>query len=468
MADGNVTFGDWLRRQRRALDLTRAELAARVGCSVSALRKFEADQLRPSRPLAESLAGALQIASENRAAFVRFARDTPGADMTRLPVSTVSPQRPAPRSTVRSTLPAPPTALIGREQECAVLGQLVRRSHTRLITLTGPGGVGKTRLGLQAAAQVRTAFADGAWFVALAPLQDPDLVVSTIAQVLGVKELGGAPLLDRLKEVLRDKHMLLVLDNFEHVAAAAPCITELLAAVPDLKVLVTSRAVLHLSGELEFLVPPLALPDPQHLSAIETLAQCDAVALFIARTQAANQAFELTPANAGAVAAICQRLDGLPLAIELAAARVKLFPVHALLARLDNRLAFLTGGARDLATRQQTIRNTIDWSYQLLASHEQTLFARLGVFVGGFTVEAAEAVCNADGDLSASIEPRRTLRSGKQSSRISPSKSARSCSPLCGVGSNALLGGFLEIVFGLECLQYQLCSVSRSVPSMVT
>jgi predicted ATPase/transcriptional regulator with XRE-family HTH domain len=396
---GETTFGYLLKQRRKALDLTREELADRVGCAVETLRKIETNARRPSRQLAELLAQHLALPSEERTAFLKAARAELSPDRLASPIP-LHDQAPARHL---HNLPAALTSFIGREREVASLTSQLLRPNVRLLTLTGPGGVGKTRLGLQAAAQVRGTFTDGVWFVALAPLQDPDLVVSAIAQLLGVKAVGGAPLIDHLKEVLRDKHMLLVLDNFEHVAAAAPIITELLAAAPDLKVLVTSRAVLHLSGEHEFLVLPLALPDPQHIPAIETLAQSDAVALFITRAQAANQAFELTPANAGTVAAICQCLDGLPFALELAAARVKLFPLQALLARLDNRLAFLTGGARDLATRQQTIRNTIDWSYQLLDSREQRLFARLGIFVGGFTVGVAEAVCNPDGDLSIEI-----------------------------------------------------------------
>jgi predicted ATPase/transcriptional regulator with XRE-family HTH domain len=397
--DSDLTFGDWLRRQRRALDLTRAELAGSVGCSVSALRKFEADELRPSRPLAEALAGALQIAAKDRAAFVRCARDMPGADTTRLAVATLSLQRPTPRSSVRSSLPLPPTALIGREQECAALRQLLCRSDTRLVTLTGPGGVGKTRLGLQVAAELVENFADGVYFVDLAPIRDPQLVSTTIAGTLGVREVGNQPLLATLKDQLRDKRLLLLLDNFEHLLDAAPLVADLLANAAQLKVLATSREVLHLRGEQEVGVPPLAVPDPTHVPALDHLSQYAAVALFIQRVQAVQPSFHLTNANAPAVAEICARLDGLPLAIELAAARLKLFAPQALLARLSSRLALLTGGARDLPARQQTIRATIDWSYHLLDTDEQVLFTRLGVFAGGFTLEAAPAICNAGNDL---------------------------------------------------------------------
>jgi predicted ATPase/class 3 adenylate cyclase len=304
----------------------------------------------------------------------------------------------------RTNLPAQPTPLIGREREVAMVRGLLRRVGTRLVTLTGPGGVGKTRLGLQTAAELLDEYQDGVFFVNLAPITDPAFVDATIAQALRVRAADGQPLLDSLKAYLRAKHMLLLLDNFEQVVETAPVVADLLAAAPDLTVLVTSRAVLHLSGEHEFAVPPLALPDPMHLPPHERLTQYEAIALFIARAQAVNADFALTELNAPAIADICHRLDGLPLAIELAAARVKLLAPAAILARLGSRLTLLTGGPRDLPARQQTLRNTIEWSYQLLDASEQALFAQLAVFVGGCTLEAAEAVCNAAGEL-----PRDTL-----------------------------------------------------------
>ncbi len=288
-----------------------------------------------------------------------------------------------------NNLPDQPTPLIGREQEVAAVGNLVQRKDVRLMTLTGPGGVGKTRLGLQVAAEFSDCFADGVFFVNLAPLSDSDLVVPTIAQTLGIREIAGQHLLERLKEQLQWQQVLLLLDNFEQVESAAMQVADLLAACQELKVLVTSRAVLHVRAEHEFAVPPLSLPDPKNLPDLAALSQYEAVALFIQRAQAIQSDFQVTSTNAPAVAEICVRLDGLPLAIELAAARIKVLPPQALLARLGQRLAVLTSGARDTPARQQTLRNTIEWSYQLLDASEQRLFRQLSVFIGGCMLEEA-------------------------------------------------------------------------------
>ena len=298
-----------------------------------------------------------------------------------------------------NNLPRQATALIGREREVAQVCALVRRPDVALVTLTGPGGTGKTRLGLQAAAEMLDDFSDGVWFVDLAALTDHTLVIPTVARVLGVKESAGRALIDTLKDYLREKHTLLVLDNFEQVVSAATQMSLLLAACPRLKVIVTSRLPLRVSGEHEYPVPPLSLPDPDHLPPLERLTQYEAVRLFIERAVAIKPDFQVTNENAPAVAEICARLDGLPLAIELAAARIRLFPPQALLNRLTSRLKVLTGGGRDLPARQQTLRAAIGWSYELLEEGEKQLFHRMAVFQGTRTFEALEAVCDFDGKL---------------------------------------------------------------------
>lgn len=294
-------------------------------------------------------------------------------------------------------LPAQLTSLIGREQEITAVCTLLQRKEVRLVTLTGIGGIGKTRLGIEVAARLFETFADGVAFVPLAPIFHPRLVLLTIKHILGL----GQPLrnqstehIDDLKAFLRDRHMLLVLDNFEQVLSAAPDLTDLLLACPGLKMLVTSRAVLRVQGEYEFGVPPLALPKRTHLPAIDVLTQYASVALFLERALAIKPDLALTKANMQSIATICVHLDGLPLAIELAAARIKLLPPPALLRQLTqmHRLDVLTGGTRDVPERHQTLRNTLTWSYSLLDETEQQLFRLLSVFAEGCTLEAIESV----------------------------------------------------------------------------
>lgn len=298
-----------------------------------------------------------------------------------------------------SALPGQLTSLIGREQEVMAACALLRHSNVRLLTLTGPGGVGKTRLAVQIATELVQDFADGAYFIALAPISDADFVLPTIAKALDLGETATLPLLERLKAFLQEKRLLLILDNFEQIVATAPLLAELLKACGHLKMLVTSREVLRVSGEREFAVRPLALPDLQHLPDRESLSEYPAVALFVERAQSIERDFALTEANARVISEICTRLDGLPLAIELAAARVKLLPPHALLSRLEHhRLDVLTAGVRDLPVRHQTLRSAISWSYDLLNEEEQRLFRRVSVFVGGCTLDAVEGIYSAMGD----------------------------------------------------------------------
>src|SRR2546423_9327953 len=302
-----------------------------------------------------------------------------------------------------NNLPVQLTPLLGRKAEIMAVENLRQREDVRLLTLTGPGGIGKTRLSLQVAADLLSEFTDGVFFVALAPISDPDLVAFAIAQTLGTKEAGSSSLFESIKEYLRDKQMLLALDNFEQVITAREMVKDLLMTSSRLKILVTSRESLCIRGEHEFAVPPLTLPDIKQLPPINTLTQFAAVELFVQRACAVKTDFMLTSENMLSVVEICARLDGLPLAIELAAARIKVLSPQAILARLESRLKLLVGGARYLPERQQTMRGAIAWSYDLLSEEEKKLFRRLSVFVGGCTLETAEAVCSIAGDMDIDI-----------------------------------------------------------------
>ncbi len=400
----SISFCDWLKHKRNSLDLTREDLAELIDCSVTAIRKLESGERRPSRQVAELLAVALGVPSDERTAFVHFARAVsernqagPLRSDSDIGTPSLSPWRIHNRQ--HSNLPVPPTPLIGREQEVQEIQTRLLSDRVRLLTLTGAPGIGKTRLAQEAASELADHFEHGVFFVGVARINDPELVIPTIAATLHLKEAGDRPLADLLKSYLGDKRVLLVLDNFEQIVEAAPQVTDLLATCPWLKVLITSRTPLQVRGERQFTVPPLALPDITRLPATSEVANYSAVQLFVERAQDLVTDFELTDDNAGAVAAICVQLDGLPLAIELAAPRINLLTPQEILARLDNRLKALAGGLRDLPARQQTLRSAISWSYDLLDGSERSLFTRLGVFVGGCTLGAVEKVCNARGDL---------------------------------------------------------------------
>ena len=382
-------FGQWLQQQRNLLDLTRAELGERIGYSLETIKKIENGERRPSKEMARALAAALDVPAEKVGEFVQFAR-TGGA-----PIWSLAGQG-APAIAPASNLPAPLTPLIGRQAELRRIVHLFTQQGARLITLAGAPGVGKTRLAIQAGHHLQRHYADGVWFVDLAPIEDGSFLLSAVATVLSIDHEGAAPLTERVYAHLRERHLLLVLDNFEQIVEAAPQIASLLKACGQIACLVTSRVPLYVSGEYEVAVTPFALPPPEKTISPEILLRNEAVNLFVDRVQAFQPDFELSSANCLTILELCRRLDGIALAIELAAARLRLFTPDELLANLaagNGSLGLLTHGARDLPARQQTLYNAIAWSYGLLSAREQQFFASLGVFHGAFDDEAARAVC---------------------------------------------------------------------------
>ena len=384
-----MTLGPLLKRLRKAAGLTQERLAERAGCSVVYVGLLENDHRVPHETMLFALAAALDLTPDERAAL---------ADALRSARRSAAPASEGSASRSPASLPLLPTWLIGREREAAASVALLGQESVRLLTLTGPGGVGKSSLALRVAHEVAAGYADGVYVVPLAALDDPTLVAATVAATVGAPQERGRPILASLQAYLAPRHMLLLLDNFERLAGAAGTVSSLLASCPRLDILATSRSPLRLREEQALPVPPLAYPDPARLPDEAAIAGYPAVALFVERARAVRPDLALTGDALLAIARICARLDGLPLALELAAARLKALPLGALEARLEeDRFALLTGGARDLPPRQRTMREALDWSYNLLDEGERILFRRLAVFANDFTREAATAVCQ-DGD----------------------------------------------------------------------
>jgi predicted ATPase/DNA-binding CsgD family transcriptional regulator/transcriptional regulator with XRE-family HTH domain len=388
-------FSIWLQGQREKLGLSLDSLCERMGCTIEELRTIEAGRAMPGKEMAGRLADIFDVPEDERPAFILFASSDLDAETDFEASDLAGDETPwRHRETPPNNLPAQLTSFIGREGEVEKVAGLLRRPQTRLLTMTGPPGIGKTRLSQEVGARFLedSLFEDGVFFVPLAPITETELVAGAMAQTLNVKETSGQSTLESLKEFMRERRMLLVMDNFEQIVPAGAVLADLLGACEGLKALVTSREALHIYGEQVFFVPPMELPRKDNMPTAETLEQCEATDLFMQRARAARPDFAVDDEGARTIGEICRRLDGLPLAIELAAARASILSPLGILSRLDNRLKLLTGGSRNLPPRQQTLRSAIDWSYDLLDEDEGRLFRHLSVFVGGCTLEAAEAV----------------------------------------------------------------------------
>jgi predicted ATPase/DNA-binding XRE family transcriptional regulator/Tfp pilus assembly protein PilF len=416
----SATFGAWLKQRRKEQSISPDQFAELIGCSAITLHKIEAGERRPSRQLAELLAEHLHVPPDEWEPFVAFARM--GRINSAEPASEVAARAPWRAVHSRLTnLPSALTSFVGREEDLQKARDLLLQRNVRLLTLTGAPGIGKTRLALQVAADLLDTFEDGVYLVELAPASDPDLLLDVIARTLSLKSDGSQPVEEILLKHLSERRTLLVLDNFEHLLDAAPSVVRLLEGSPLLKVLATSREMLHVRGERRLPVPPLSVPEQGHLQDIESLALYSSVALFVERAEAVSPDFMLTESNAADVAEICAGLEGLPLALELAAARFEQFSPSQMRASLKSRLNLLTGGERDLPLRQRTLRSAIGWSYSLLNKEEQQILRLLSTFVGGFTSEAAVVVCEGSaGDvqdrLTALVDKnliRREIRAGE-------------------------------------------------------
>ena len=385
-----VSFGEWLKRRRKSVGLTQEQLAQQVNCSTITLRKIEAEERRPSAQIVERLAEIFNIPPHEHTNFLRYARgdwkSAPREIMEDVPwqVSTTIPP---------TNLPISLTSLIGREQDVAIVCEYLSRADIRLVTLIGPPGIGKTRLSTEAARQSLRDFPDGVFFIALAPLDDPTLIASTLAQTLGFVGVKNLSTSEQLMKGIGDKQMLLVLDNCEHLIEGVVSLASgLLSTCSCLKILTTSRESLRTPGEWQYLVPTLSVPKEKSPMDLETVSQFPALTLFAERARAVRSDFTLNAENIQPVASICAQLDGLPLAIELIAARVRLMSPQFLLAKMNDHFVLSANGMRAPSTRQKTLNNAIGWSYNLLSDEEQKMFARLSVFSGGFTLEAAEAI----------------------------------------------------------------------------